>query len=135
MDAQRLCEVEQGHTRSKAIDLPFLNAPQKKAGRDEHLTLLGRAGNNLASQAALTCRTYQNVFAAELEKQGVGWLPTARLVRWFWAALCGHSCVPVLLVSPDRNTRKRRRSCEQSNFQRKLVWIMKQQTSEKSTRL
>ena len=40
-----------------------------------HVTLLGQVCNDLASQVALTSRTYQMIFAADLERQSVHWTP------------------------------------------------------------
>ena len=70
-------------------------AKNNKTGRERKLnianpTLLGQAGDNLAGQVAVTSRTYQQIAAAESEKQGVDWTPCRRWVRWFLAA-CGHS--------------------------------------------
>ena len=64
---------------------------KNKAGREwklniAHLTLLGQMCNNLVSQVALTSRTYQMIFAAELEKPGVHWMPCRRWVRRFLGA-------------------------------------------------
>ena len=62
----------------------------KLAESGSSITLLGQVCNNLASQVALTSRTYQMVSAAELEKHGVHWMLCRRWVRRFLGA-SGHS--------------------------------------------